>query len=260
MMEVEIYIDEKENRIRVPESFDEILPKRFLRSAFLFFQKNQAEFKIKTLFFCLITGFKFSRFAKLFKLSYNDEDTFWNEGVELITLIEAVDPLFEKITLEKSKIKRYGLFFGPSDRLKNMKLKQYRFSDPFFTACMENDLKADLVDELICHLYRPFNLPFSDKLLRISMWFVKRWKPEVKLAMLLNYMGLRNGLATEYPALFSGSSSDADFDPLWVQKMIYDMPSDKFGNLEAVENLSVPEAFDYLEYIHEKNTDNGDHN
>lgn len=249
-----IHIDQgkqKRFNLLLPENWNELSKRKFIAAAHFVFESKNHEFEIKAMLFCALTGLKYKHFINIFHLSHRNVEAYWEESPDVIAMVDQVQGFLEQVELSKSKLKRYKLWFGPSERLENMTLKQYKFADPHFTAAMEDGLDEELLDDFLSLLYRPFGLPFILKLQGIIKWFVKKWPRKVKLAMLLNYIGIRNALAHEFEDLFSGGSSKK-FDPMWVQKLIYDLPGDKFGKVTEIEKLPVPEAFEFMEHNKER--------
>lgn len=258
MVNISIHIVNKKSRkvinLPFPQNWNEVKRSRFLNSAELLFSKKMDTYQVKSFLFCRISGLKYSKFISIFKKAYSDPDAAWEEGVELIQTIELVDPLLEEIHLKKSHLKSYWLWQGPSERLENITLNRWKYIDPYFTATMEGGIEPHLLDEFISLLYKPFFLPWNERLTETYKNLIRKWPRKLKLAMLLNYIGIRNALAKEFDLVFSKppSNSSKDFDPLWVQKLIYDLPSEKFGELKKIGNLKVPDALEFMQYIIEK--------
>lgn len=257
MINIAIHIKNKARKIinlSFPEDWSAVSKKRFINSAELLFSKKMETYWVKAFLFCRLAGLKYKKFTSIFKVAYSDQDSAWEEGVELIQLIEMVDPFLEVIELRESKLQRFWLWEGPAKRLENISMNQWKYIDPFFTAAMDGKLKLDLLDEFLSVLYKPIFLPWSEKRTEKYKKRIVKWPMKIKLAMLLNYIGIRNSLAKEFDLVFAKppKNSNSNFDPLWIQKVIYELPSEKFGDLGRIGKLKVPDALEFLQFLQEK--------
>jgi len=146
-------------------------------------------------------------------------------------------------------------YYGPRSHLENLKIKEFVVSEKYYQQYIETGQPTNL-DGLVTTLYRPKNPNASpdtmDNRLEINpttfgrrLKTVQSLRPEIKLAILYYYLGCRNEMMHQYPAVFSGGQGEATEGVAhdWMD-FFRNLPSDKFGNLEQIENTYVHPVLD----------------
>ena len=139
--------------------------------------------------------------------------------------------------------------FGPGDNFKGLRLGAFTAADQYYLAWYETGYPEHL-DYLVALLYErnredEFYMPSVENRLPL----IKKIAPLKKQAVLHYFSCCRRALSDQYPLLFSGAgnaaSDRADGEPSsdWLD-FIRHLPSDKFGDLSALEQKYVHPVFD----------------
>lgn len=162
--------------------------------------------------------------------------------------------LLPEIRLPILKTYRWQQLHGPADRLGNLVMAEFIFTESFFLA-WHHSQNQDYLDNLIAILYRPqregydpaspdykgdrredFNPHLFEK--RAQSW-VKHLSKPVKMAVLYYYAGCRQALIDQYPEVFGGEETGGPASASPLRDMLHDLPNDKFGTIDEAEKAPL---------------------
>jgi hypothetical protein len=226
--------------MNLPQSWNEITAQQFIRvAAVLASDCDLFAGQVKLLW--ILSGLKAKKFSKI------DTD-------ELPTLIEKIE-WCRDLTIDKCffpEIKHNGIIFhGPGDGLDDMVLDQFIAADHFFIA-YHQDKNPETLNALISVLY--LNQEFQEKTFLKTADRFANLDEDLKAAIYINYMGMRNFFIKLYPGPFSSKKGDGEMptmlDP-W-SKLKDDLAGDKFGFVSTIGSQSLHLIFKHLQNNAEK--------
>jgi hypothetical protein len=198
------------------------------------------------------------RLRQLGELLMADDD-----GVEaMVQLYETIDFVLKlRPVFYHSACSEYRGFSGPADGLENLQWHQFAKAEMFFSDYLESRDEYDL-NCLIAFIYyrdeyRPSASPTVYKV-------VQGWPLADRLAMVLNYMGLRNGVMgiqaePEQPKEETEQEPDpiralqaSDEDPAeWALSLPFNIAGEKVGTIDQINKMMVPDVFRVLDQLQE---------
>jgi hypothetical protein len=171
---------------------------------------------------------------------------------------EHIQWVFEEQNCTKQLIPKYKSFYGPESEFDNLIFAEFHHAEmAYYNWRIDKD--DDALDELVAILYREGKKEPYDKKrnpegdIRIKFSYgdiafhkkqVRKWKPKVKLAIVLWYDACREELRKLYPTAFNAGTTAADnyYDGLY--KVIRNIAADgKHGIFEQVELMNVHNGF-----------------
>lgn len=180
-----------------------------------------------------------------------------------------LDELFAKLSflldkcvmntaLIRSFFHRGILYIGPEDNLSTNVMIESGWMEQFFSVYHEHHREEDL-DLLIATVYRPVHwwklitpwISWEDRRIPFRMATVekraaklKTLPKDLKQAIHLQLMGLRNSKAEQFPNVYTPRGGGDRFG--WLGLMI-DLAGDKFGDQKAIEMVPTDKVLVYLE-------------
>lgn len=145
-------------------------------------------------------------------------------------------------------------FYSPDEALSNLKMKEFVFTEDYFTKWCESERKDEAaLNELVAVLYRPgkkkYDLirdpegdrrkPFvQNECSYNAREIIALWPPSVKLAIATWYGGCRTHIVRNNPDVFEGGSGEASRYGL-VSVMLNIAEGGVFGDFNKVEEQYV---------------------
>jgi hypothetical protein len=173
----------------------------------------------------------------------------------IVRCLPHVTWIFERDNITAQLIPKYKSFYGPAGEFDNLIGKEFHCTEIAYQEVIRNN-DAEALNRLCAFLYRPKKHSYDMRVNKdgdVRVLFnpneclyhaqrVRRWKPEVKQAILLWYDGCRQMLVKSYPLAFGkGKENGNYYEGLFG--MMRSIAGEKYGTLEDVENLYVHTMF-----------------
>lgn len=110
----------------------------------------------------------------------------------------------------------------------------------YFTA-KEPKHKDEALNKLFAALYSPWFMPWRDALIPLNNFIARLLSTKLKLAILVNYLGLKAELLSRFTHLFTEDNKNPNFNEL-----ITDLAGNKFGQVEEVGKQAAVFILTYL--------------
>ncbi len=232
-----IYYDKK--KFLLPQTWEELTAKQFIAVAKLLHSKNKNEVSLHERALKILSN---KNFFQYFKLPADARLRCYKYCSWIFT---------NNLKVTTQLLATYKGLCGPATKFFNVQLEEFHYAEmAFYVFIHEKD--DDALDELIAILWRKPKQNYdhkknSDGDARIQFkvteikWnksFVKKWRKDVKLAIVMWYASCRKWLADEYPLVFAGSAANENYyDGLY--KTIRGLSGDKYGSFKDVEKLNL---------------------
>lgn len=173
----------------------------------------------------------------------------------IVRCLPHVTWIFERDNITAQLIPKYKSFYGPAGEFDNLIGKEFHCTEIAYQEVIRNN-DAEALNRLCAFLYRPKKHSYDMRVNKdgdVRVLFnpneclyhaqrVRRWKPEVKQAILLWYDGCRQMLVKSYPLAFKGGKKNDNLSNGMFDVMV-SISGPNFGTLEAVENMYVHSIF-----------------
>jgi len=187
----------------------------------------------------------------LLSMSYRKWFTLKAEDVEeYIYLVGFI--FFETNYLTKQLIPMHNGFYGPSDEIGNMVMKEFVFSEHFFMQWQDDKENLDLLHSFIATIYRrskpnynfywnPDGDPRTEFNENICEWnakhFIAGWPLNIKQAIAHWYGSCRLKLVDDNPEVFGGTGEPAKHGLISIIRDV--AKNGAYGKFDEVENIPV---------------------
>lgn len=238
--------------MQLPQSFEELSAKQFVRLAPLLFKEgNETLYQVKAL--QILSGLNKFRFCLL--------------KPEIIErCLPYVTWVFEENNRIIQHLPHYRGYYSPTANFDNLKMKEFHFSELYYRQIISGEDEAT-INNLVAVLYRKPKHGYDKKRdpdgdIRTefnhneSPFFTKkisRWPEAVKQAIFLWYDSCRQELINNNELVFKepGHSYVSQFDT-GLYGMMRSLAGEKLGPVEKVENMYVHTAMLELGLIKEE--------
>lgn len=246
MKSIRIQIGKKNIRFALPESWIDVNLSALKQIAPFIIQQTilPDEIHIKLLY--AASGLKKKQFFKLFPKT--DQQTELENTNALQSLLEEIK-FMQELSFTKDIVGSIGVWpFKMRDvgnNLHRISFDQWLFAaakaQAYFTAKTIKDKQAAL-NQLFAALCSPWFMPWREWLLPFNHLIARLLSTNLKLAILVNYLGLKAGLLTRFTHLFSeDNKKNPNFNEL-----ITDLAGNKFGQVEEVGKQGAVFILTYL--------------
>lgn len=168
-----------------------------------------------------------------------------------LKVLFASDFVLKSNGLTKQLLPKYKQFYGPGSGLDNLKIKEFVFTELYYSEYTHEKSKEAL-DKLIAVLYRPakkgydkiknadgdIREAFNDNLTPHYTKKIQHWPEDVKQAILLWYSGCREALVRQYDNVFQGGDGEESKYGLW-SLMRSVAKNGVFGDFDRVQEQYV---------------------
>jgi hypothetical protein len=192
-------------------------------------------------------------YLRMLKIMASVPDSFWNTCQVLdVEQFMYLSQELLKDRLTKQLLPMQKRFAGPADNFNNLQMGEFVFTEDYFFAFKE-DSNIKHLDNLCAVLFRPVKknydrkvnpdgdvrIPFNqNRCLYNAKTAIRKWKLEIKLAILTWYEHCRLQLVDDFPAVFAGGSGDpAKYGLITMMRNV--AQSGTHGNFDNVEILPL---------------------
>jgi hypothetical protein len=186
-----------------------------------------------------LTGMSDAEFAELEVsdlLSLQADDL----GVDRVALLPQLAWAMEEPRWHESMVPELTVqgvvWKGPEDRLKNFSLKRWGLTDGLLQRFASAEASEKDLNNLLGCLYHRADEPWNNEdVEERGAHLGEHVADRAKLAMVLNYRGLRSWFAAYYPKCFKGGEADTR----GILGMVVRLAGPKFGDVLATENTGI---------------------
>lgn len=229
--------------IDIPETWNELTRRQLLNvSKWLDADMPEAPKKLKLLM--ALMDVRWYQFALQWKFFFLDPNA-------IPDLLKLTDFLFEENKLsnwliDNVKVKGQRLF-GPMDKLSNITLGEFSFTETYFMQFHQNQ-SDHYIHKLIAVLYRPADMgvdegdireEFNEYKIENRAILISKLPNNVKLAILYNYIGCRNAIVSLFPRIFNAEGQDNQGSKFGWADVIVQMAGEKFGDVDETSRKNL---------------------
>lgn len=237
----------KKKYLLLPEKFEELTGKQFIRLAPLLFDGGE-ELNCEVQAVRILSGLSWFRWSIL--------------DPEIVSrAMPYVKWLFEEIHITRQLILRYRGYHGPTSDFDNLRMKEFHLTELNYRQLVTTKDKREesgTLNNLVAILYRPgkkgydkkrdpdgdIRQDFNHNELPFHARIVSKWPPAIKQAIFIWYDSCRQDLIDQNPLVFkepSANSYESQFD-VGLYGMMRSLAGEKLGPIEKVENMYVQTA------------------
>lgn len=205
------------------------------------------------LFFCHLASNKNSRSEILHKITFPFSKApariyFVMNEIQQKQVEESFSWIFSEVSTRTNKVPTFTIngttYHGYSDNLENVLVKEWMVADHALTSYHRTKDESYLI-KFIAASYRPhrtdgivfgdLRIPFDEhRCIEEEDKIRKHLPAKYRLAILLNYIGIRSHTVKDFPNVFKGGGKGKDFG---MPGMIHDMSGPELGTVKEIEDL-----------------------
>jgi len=237
--------------IRLPESWEEISQYKFIKLANILIDDELTDIERNIRVCLLLSGEKEETFCDI---DYTDLK---DKAFPVIQFVQEL--IFSKSMVQELHLKD-SIIYGPGELMENMSFDQYRWAQIRTTQLFDIEKgkfdfdNNDLLTELAATLYRIEKDEWNDEMFkRLSRNFLRVDK-KLKVAIVLNFIGLIHAFKGRYPAAFSEEESDSGLPSMLhpYDVLIDELAGPNFGKKSEVYSTNVHDIFSHIQNLKEK--------